>query len=489
MRVSLIFSSYRTHLSPSLRRGDGSQARAAVNAAMEAAGIKSTTTRAPRKSKTSNGGTTPSSNSATGSSIGHLPSPYQTPTSSGPTPYVPYMYDPLQHPYIGYPLPPPPLPMMHSTQSASSSRVPSPVNGHTANHNHTAMPLMPTPPHHQPQFYPQPFPPYGYPTAMHQMYRPFPGIPNPYIQPHPHAMYSPGPQHGHQMYSPMQPTFPGHSREGSFSGMMTPGYPGQIPNPMANGNGYPPRTQTSTPISQANDEPSGKGAIAADLSMSVYGRPNTQRPLSPSSTLNGSTGPGSGTGSVTGQERGSAPGPEPGSASGPGPGHRTRRTPPPITPISVPQGVVDPNSMKPPTPHQIQAHTQPPHPQLSHPAHLASGPPSAPHRHPNAHGYDDGPLAGSPLTSLQPSAFHFHSPHNHPPPHGTAINGSNLPGTGAQRSHTHPGYGYTTPQYTTQPHQQSHPWLGRSAGSVLGARASISSQSDGSGPGDGSQKG
>ncbi|KAI9632116.1 transcriptional regulator Nrg1, partial [Dioszegia hungarica] len=241
---------YRTHLSPELRRGDGSQARAAVNAAMEAAGMKSVSTRQPRKSKASNAGT-PSSASATGSTS-HLPSPYQTPTSQGPSPYAPYMFDPTQHGYPAYPLPPP-IQMLqpHPQQSVNSSRAPSPTSAH---HPQAAGPgpgtINPNQHPHQHQFYPQPFPPYGYPTAMPpQAYRHFAGMTNPYAPPHPHhPMYSPGgrpveeagppPQfYGHHLYSPMQPNF-GHSREGSYGGMMTPGY---AQGPMANGNGYPPR--------------------------------------------------------------------------------------------------------------------------------------------------------------------------------------------------------------------------------------------------------
>lgn len=252
---------------------------------MEAAGIKSVSTRAPRKSKNSNSGTTPSS--AAGS-LSHLPSPYQTPTSQGPNPYTPYMYDPGQHAYSGYPLPPPQAQMMHphQGQSATSSRVPSPVNGGHPQSAGGNPAVMPTPPHyHQQQYYSQPFPPYGYPAAIphlpHQAYRHFPGMNNPYAPQHPHhPMYSPGgmqSEHSHHMYSPMQNPFPTHSREGSYNGMMTPGYGGQSHGPMANGNGYPNRTQSSTPISQEHGHESGKAG--GEMSLSAYSRGH--RPLSP----------------------------------------------------------------------------------------------------------------------------------------------------------------------------------------------------------------
>ncbi|OCF59825.1 transcriptional regulator Nrg1 [Kwoniella mangroviensis CBS 10435] len=247
---------YRTHLSPTLRRGSGSAARAAVNAAMEAAGLKSSS-RASRKSKGSAGGT-PSSTA----SGGHLPSPYATPTSQGPAPYAPYMYDP-QHGYPAYPIPPPGVSLAQS-QSAASSRVPSPVNGHSSGHSSVGS----MPPAHQQPFFSQPYTsPYtAYPGVHQQPYRygPAGGIPSPYgAHPH-HGLYSPGlaSEHGQHMYSPMQSNFQTHSRESSY-GVLTPGYGG---NPMANG--YPPRTQTSTPLSQTHDD---------------YGR----RPPSPGS-MNGS---------------------------------------------------------------------------------------------------------------------------------------------------------------------------------------------------------
>ncbi|OCF43795.1 transcriptional regulator Nrg1 [Kwoniella heveanensis CBS 569] len=232
---------YRTHLSPTLRRGSGSAARAAVNAAMEAAGLKSSS-RQSRKSKGSAGGT-PSSTAS-----GHMPSPYATPTSQGPGSYAPYMYDP-QHGYPPYPLPPPGVSLAQS-QSAASSRVPSPVNGHSSGHSSVGS----MPPAHQQPFFSQPYTP-AYTAYPGQPYRygPAGGIPSPYgAAPHPHhGLYSPGlaSEHGQHMYSPMQSNFQAHSRESSY-GVLTPGYGGQ--NPMANG--YPPRTQTSTPLSQTHDE-------------------------------------------------------------------------------------------------------------------------------------------------------------------------------------------------------------------------------------------
>jgi hypothetical protein len=237
----LINFSYRTHLSPTLRRGSGSAARAAVNAAMESAGLKSTTTRAPRKSKGSGGGTPSSATSA----ASHMPSPYQTPTSGGPMPYAPpYMYDP-QHGYPPYGMPHPMA--MGQPQSANSSRVPSPVNGHSSAHSSVGSMAQA---HHQPYF--NGFaPPSYYPGMPHQPYRygPGPAVPSPYgAQPHPHhGIYSPGLGPDHHNYSPMQNTFPNHNRDQTY-GVAMPGY-GQ--NPMANG--YPPRTQTSTPLSQSHE--------------------------------------------------------------------------------------------------------------------------------------------------------------------------------------------------------------------------------------------
>lgn len=185
---------------------------------MEAAGLKSSTARLPRKSKGSTTGTnTPSSASA--ASTSHLPSPYQTPTSTGPYPY----------PYEQFPYPPS-LPSVTLAQSTStnSSRVPSPANGGHANPNS----VQPMP--HQPYFHQNFNPAYGYPGAMHQQqyrYAPPYGLP-------PHGSYMA--EHPQQhMYSPMpQGGFPQHSRENSYS-VMTSGY---APNPMSN---YPPpRTNT-----------------------------------------------------------------------------------------------------------------------------------------------------------------------------------------------------------------------------------------------------
>lgn len=207
--------------------------------------MKSTTTRAPRKSKGSAGGTPSSAASATS----HMPSPYQTPTGSqgGPIPYgAPYMYDP-QHGYPPYPMPPHHL-GMGQPQSANSSRPPSPTNGHSS--AHSSVGSMPSA-HHQPYFN-QFGPPY-YPGMQHQPYRygPGPGVPSPYgTAPHPHhGMYSPALVPDHQHFAQMQNQFPPqHSRDPSYGNVMAPGY-GQ--NPMANG--YPSRTQTSTPLSQSHE--------------------------------------------------------------------------------------------------------------------------------------------------------------------------------------------------------------------------------------------
>jgi len=207
-----------------MRRGSGSAARAAVNAAMEAAGLKSAT-RAPRKSKGSNGNTS-SSNSAPAS---HVPSPYATPTSqappSAPSTFPPYMYEQSQNGY-NYPMPVP------QTASANSSRVASPANGHSA--------MTAVPNNHQPYF-PQHFPNMYYGGMHPQQYRYNGALPSPYSAGPPHGMYSPGmnPEHGH-MYPPLNVTQP---RENY---MMNGAYPSM--------NGYPPRTQTSTPMSQTHEE-------------------------------------------------------------------------------------------------------------------------------------------------------------------------------------------------------------------------------------------
>jgi len=230
--------------------------------------LKSTSSRAPRKSKGSNGGTPSSSASA---NTGPMPSPYQTPSHQGqPGPYGQYMYDPNQ--YGGYPtrpLPPPGVNMAQN-QSANSSRVPSPVNGHSSAHSSGGS----VPQHHSQPYFSQPFPqgyPYGHMQQQPYRYGGPAGMPSYGAPPHPHhGLYSPGiaPDHGqHPMYSPMQTGFPTHSRESSY-GVLTPGYGG---NPMANG--YPPRTQTSTPLSQ-NHEDIRLGGPSDDR---MYGR----RPPSP----------------------------------------------------------------------------------------------------------------------------------------------------------------------------------------------------------------
>ena len=239
---------------------------------MEAAGLKAATTRAPRKSKGSNGGT-PSSNAS--ANAVHLPSPYQTPTSQGgPGPYGQYMYDPQQQ-YGAYPahvLPPPGVNLAQA-QSANSSRVPSPVNGHSS--SHSSVGSIPT--HHQQAYFAQQYSP-AYPYGGHIQQQPYrygapAGMPSPYGGgPHPHhPLYSPGmaPDHAQQhMYSPMQAGFPTHSRENSY-GVITPGYGGG--NPLTNG--YPPRTQTTTPLSQNHDDM----RLAAGGDERAYGR----RPPSP----------------------------------------------------------------------------------------------------------------------------------------------------------------------------------------------------------------
>jgi len=208
---------------------------------MESAGLKSSTTRAPRKSKGSGGGTPSSATSGQS----HMPSPYATPTSGGPMPYgAPYLYDP-QHGYPPYGMPHPMA--MGQPQSGNSSRVPSPVNGHSSAHSSVGSMQQA---HHQPYF--NGFAPSYYPgMPPHQQYRygPGPAVPSPYgTQGHPHhGIYSPALGPDHHNYSPMQNTFPTHTRDPSYGAAM-PGY-GQ--NPMANG--YPPRTQTSTPLSQSHE--------------------------------------------------------------------------------------------------------------------------------------------------------------------------------------------------------------------------------------------
>lgn len=250
---------YRTHLSPTLRRGSGTAARQAVAAAMMAAGLKSSTSRQPRKSKGSQVGTPGSSSGASGV---HGQSPYQTPTQ-GAAPYGGYMYDPNQHGYPSYPpTMPPGVGSMAQPQSAQSSRVPSPVNGHSSQSGGV-------PSAHHPQYFSQPFSPaYAYPNSSYgQQYRyGQPGaVPSPYGPPSHHSIYSQGiaPEHGGQqhMYSPLQTGFAPHSRDSQYNVINASGYASQAPM----GNGYPPRTQTSTPLSNGTHEevdPRYRGAAA-----------------------------------------------------------------------------------------------------------------------------------------------------------------------------------------------------------------------------------
>ena len=212
---------------------------------METAGLKSSSSRAPRKSKSSTNGT-PSSN--TSASTSHIPSPYATPTSQNGHYGYPQMYDPQQY---AYPVhhPPPGLNLANTTQTSStSSRGPSPANGHSSGHSSVSSIPGSQPPHHQ-SYYPQPFPPaypyyqYRYPPPPGQMMASYgpPGPPGP----PPHTMYSPGiaPDHAQgQMYSPIGSQFGTHSRESSYSGVM-PGY-GPGPSPM--GNGYQRHNSTGS---------------------------------------------------------------------------------------------------------------------------------------------------------------------------------------------------------------------------------------------------
>jgi hypothetical protein len=214
---------------------------------MMAAGLKSSTSRQSRKSKGSQVGTPGSTSSA---STMHGQSPYQTPTQAS-APYGGYMYDASQqHNGASYPYAPGVSSMTAQTQSAQSSRVPSPVNGHsTASSMHSAQQQ------HQQQFYPQQQPFYtAYPGSTYgQPYRYSPGgapIPSAYGPPSHHHLYSPGvaPEHGGQqhMYSPIQ-SFTPNSRD--QYNVLAQGYPqAQM------GNGYPPRTQSSTPLSATHDE-------------------------------------------------------------------------------------------------------------------------------------------------------------------------------------------------------------------------------------------
>lgn len=248
---------------------------------MEAAGLKSTSSRQPRKSKSSAAGTPSSTTSAPNPA--HLPSPYQTPTSNGPThvPYPQYSYEPSPYGGYGHPIPPQGMGMPHP-QSANSSRVPSPVNGHSS--GHSSVGSMPGAAGHHPQPFFHAFSsPYTY-MGSQQPYRYSTGpggLPSPYSAgpppghpgggPPPHAHHGIFPQnfnsehnnHGPggtsgppHMYSPMQAGFgaPQHARESSYPGVMTPGYANQTPT-MSGPNGYPPRTQTSTPLSQSSHHP------------------------------------------------------------------------------------------------------------------------------------------------------------------------------------------------------------------------------------------
>ncbi|WVQ74015.1 hypothetical protein IAR50_003596 [Cryptococcus sp. DSM 104548] len=237
---------YRTHLSPTLRRGSGSAARAAVNAAMEAAGLKSSTARQPRKSKSTTG--TPTS-----ASTPHFPSPY--PPQPGPNPYAPYMYDQSHYP-PPYPLPP--SMAMAQPPSASSSRVPSPTNAsHPAPPHSHAHPHAQLPPAHQQSFFAQPhytpqYPSYAVPPQHQQTYRypagtmgyaPAPPGPGAYAH---HGLYGTGLPEGGHMYNPMQ----FQHREGSY-GLPAAAYGGAggggggggqgQRSPTANGYGHPRR--------------------------------------------------------------------------------------------------------------------------------------------------------------------------------------------------------------------------------------------------------
>lgn len=244
---------YRTHLSPTLRRGSGTAARQAVAAAMMAAGLKSSTSRQPRKSKNSQVGTPGSSS---GASVTHGQSPYQTPTQAT-APYGGYMYDATgQHGgYPPYGSIPPPGVSMANAQSAQSSRVASPVNGHSSA---SSVPSA----HHQ-QYFGQPFAQpggYAYPQYSQSQGGYRYGAPNtmpPYgAPPSQHSMYSGAmaPDHHQQhMYSPVSAggfSAP-HSARDSYGSVMTQGgYASQ----QAMSNGYPARQQTSTPLSAGAHE-------------------------------------------------------------------------------------------------------------------------------------------------------------------------------------------------------------------------------------------
>lgn len=161
------------------------------------------------------------------------------------------MYDPAQHGYPQYPMPPNVSGMAQNTQSAQSSRVPSPVNGHSS-----ATAVQQQSAHHQQFYNQQPFSPaYAYPGSYGQGYRY--GAPNaipaPYGPPSHHSLYSPNvaAEHGQQhMYNNLQ-NFAPHSRDAQgYNVLSQGGYASQA----AMSNGYPPRTQSSTPLSGAHDE-------------------------------------------------------------------------------------------------------------------------------------------------------------------------------------------------------------------------------------------
>ncbi|BEI98154.1 hypothetical protein CcaverHIS631_0304530 [Cutaneotrichosporon cavernicola] len=244
---------YRTHLSPTLRRGSGTAARQAVAAAMMAAGLKSSNSRQPRKSKGSNAGTP---NSSASSSVTHGQSPYQTPTQAS-APYGGYMHDANQYGGYssGYPLPPPPGVMPSAaTQSAQSSRVASPVNGHSA-----ASSVANT--HHQQFYSQQPFAPAyaAYPGASQyaQGYRYAPGTMPSYGAHSQYYSQGVAPDHTQQhMYQGMQNGAVPYSRESGYSMMTAGGYAAQ---PQMS-NGYPPRTQSSTPGDDLDPRYRGNGA-------------------------------------------------------------------------------------------------------------------------------------------------------------------------------------------------------------------------------------
>lgn len=275
---------YRTHLSPTLRRGSGTAARQAVAAAMMAAGLKSSNSRQPRKSKGSQAGTP---NSSAGSSVTHGQSPYQTPTQAS-APYGGYMHDPAQYGYpSGYPLPPPGV-MPTATQSAQSSRVASPVNGHSA-----ASSQMPSA-HHQ-QFYSQQqfSPAYAYPgTSQYGQggYRYAPGtMPSPYGAHSQYYSQGVAPDHTQQhMYSSLQNGVP-YPRDSSYSMMAAGGYATQAQM----SNGYPPRTQSSTPGDDLDPRYRGNGAAPREPSPASVPRRRLTPPSQANNISNGVVDPSS----------------------------------------------------------------------------------------------------------------------------------------------------------------------------------------------------